>query len=71
MAADPKAGEVESGGLINMRSAGKADRSGVMMFRKVRPYQQSTKEIVQYPRAVPPGTTTLPIDRDEGPTAIR
>ena len=33
-------------------------------FEMVRPYQQSTKEVVQYQRAVPPGTTTLPIDRD-------
>jgi len=62
--ADPNVGEVESGGLTDTRSAMKADRNGVMMFRKVRPYQQSTKEIVQYQGAVPPGTATLSIDRD-------
>jgi len=56
--------EVHGGGLVNRRSAGKADGNGVMMFRKVGPYQQSTKEIVQYQRVVPPGTTTLPTNRD-------
>jgi len=51
-------------GLTDTRSARKADGNGVTMFRKVRPYQQGTKEIVQYQSAVPPGTATLPIDRD-------
>jgi len=62
--ADPNVGEGGGGGLTDTRSARKADRNGVMMFRNVRPYQQSRKEIVQYQRAVPPGTATLPIDRD-------
>jgi len=62
--ADPNVGEAESGGLTDTRSTRKADGNGVTMFRKVRPYQQSTKEIVQYQKAVPPGTATLPIDRD-------
>jgi len=57
-------GEGEGGGLADTRSLRKADRNGVTMFRKVRPYQQSTKEIVQYQRAVPLGTATLLIDRD-------
>jgi len=61
---DPNVGEAEGGGLTDMRSARKADGSGVTMFRKVRLYQQSTKETVQYQRAVPPGTATLPINRD-------
>ena len=64
MLADPKVEEGEGGGLADTRSARKPDRNGVTMFRKVRPYQQSTKEIVQYQRAVPPRTATLPIDRD-------
>ena len=55
-------------GLTDTRSARKADGNRVTMFRKVRPYQQSTEEVVQYQRAVPPGTATLPIDRDEKPT---
>jgi len=62
--ADPNIGEGEGGGLTDTRSARKADGSRVKMFRKVRPYQKSTKETVQYQRAVPPGTTTLSIDRD-------
>jgi len=62
--ADPNVREAEGGGLTHMRSTRKANGSGVTMFRKVRPYQQSTKEIVQYQRAVPRGTTTLPINRD-------
>jgi len=62
--ADPNVGEGEGGGVTDTRSARKANRSGVTMFRKVQPYRQSTKEIVQYQRAVPPGTTTLSIDRD-------
>jgi len=44
--ADPNVGEVEGGGLTDTRSTRKADGSGVTMFRKVRPYQQSTKETV-------------------------
>jgi len=62
--ADPKVGEGEGGGLANTRRTRKADGNGVTMFRKVRPYQQSTKETVQYQRAVPPGTATVPIDQD-------
>jgi len=62
--ADPNVREAEGGRLADTRSARKPDRNGVIVFRKVRPYQQSTKEIVQYQRAVPPGTATLPIDRD-------
>ena len=62
--ADPNVGEGEGGGLADTRSTRKADRNGVTMFRKVRPNQQSTKEIVQYPRAVPLATATLAIDRD-------
>jgi len=62
--ADANVGEAEGGGLTDTRSARKADGNGVTMFRKVRPYQQSTNEIVQYQRAVPPETATLPIDRD-------
>jgi len=57
-------GRGEGGGLTDTRSARKADGNGITMFRKVRPYQQSTKETVQYQRAVPPGTATLSIDRD-------
>jgi len=57
--ADPNIGKGEGGGLANTRSVRKADGNGVKMFRKVRPYQQSTKEIVRYQRAVPPGTTTF------------
>ena len=64
MPADPNIGDEDGGGLTDTRSARKADRSGVTMFRKVRLYQQSTKEIVQYQRAVPHGTTTSLIDRD-------
>ena len=63
MPADSNVGEVEGGGLADTRSTRKPDRNGVTMFRKVRPYEQSTKEIEQYQRAVPPGTATLPIDR--------
>jgi len=62
--ADPNIREGEGGGLNDTRSTRKADGNGVTMFRKVRPYQQSTQETVQYQRAVPPGTATLPIDRD-------
>jgi len=62
--ADTNVGEVEGGRLTDTRSARKADGSGVTMFRKNRPYQQSTKEKVQYQRAVPPEATTLSIDRD-------
>jgi len=62
--ADPNVGEEEGGGLTDTRSTRKADGSGVTMFRKNRPYQQSTKETVQYQRAVPPVATTLSIDRD-------
>jgi len=62
--ADPKVGEREGGGQTDTRSARKADGNCVTMFRKVRPYQQSTKETVQYQRVVPPGTATLPINRD-------
>jgi len=66
--ADPNVGEGEGGGLTDTRSARKADGNGVTMFQKVRRYQQSTKEVVQYQRAVPPGTATLSIDRDKKPT---
>ena len=62
--ADPDVGKGEGAGLTDARSTRKADGNGVTMFRKVRPYQQSTKEIVQYQRAVPLGTATLLIDRD-------
>ena len=48
MLADLNVGDGEGGGLADTRSARKADGNGVTMFRKVRPYQQSTKEIVQY-----------------------
>ena len=64
MPADPNVGEEEGRSLADTRSARKADGNGVTIVRKVRPYQQSTKEVVQYQRAVPPGTATLPIDRD-------
>ena len=64
MRADPNVGEGKGGGLADTRSARNADRNSDTMFQKVGPYQQSTKEIVQYQRAVPPGTATLPIDRD-------
>jgi len=56
--------KAEGGELTDTRSAREADGNGVTMFRKVRPYQQSTKETVQYQRAVPPGTATLSIDRN-------
>jgi len=62
--ADPNVGEGVGGRLTDTRSTRKADGSGVTMFCKNRPYQQSTKETVQYQRAVPPGSTTLSIDRD-------
>jgi len=62
--ANPNVGKVEGGGLTNTRSTRKADGGGVTTFRKNRPYQQSTKEAVQYQRAVPPVATTLSIDRD-------
>jgi len=62
--ADSNVREGEGRGPTDTRSTRKADGSGVTMFRRVQPYQQSTKVIVQYQRAVPPGTTTLPIDRD-------
>ena len=62
--ADPNVGEWEGGGLTDSRSTRKADGSRVRMCRKVRQYPQSTKEIVQYQRAVPPGTTTLSIEQD-------
>jgi len=64
MPADPNVGEGEGRGLTDTRSTRKADGSGVTIFRTVRLYQQSTKKIVQYQRAVPLGTTTLSIDRD-------
>jgi len=62
--ADPNVGEGEGGRLTDTRSTRKADGSGVTMFRINRPCQQSTKETVQYQRAVPPVATTLSIDRD-------
>jgi len=62
--ADPRVGEGEGEGLADTRSARKTDGNGFTMFRKVRPYKHSTKEIVQYQRAVPPGTATLPINQD-------
>jgi len=62
--ADPNVGEGEGGRLTDTRSMRKADGSGVTTFRKNRPYQQSTKETVQYQRAVPPVATTLSIDQD-------
>jgi len=62
--ADPNVGEGVGGGLADTRSVRKADGNGVTMFRKVRPYQQSTKEIAQHQRAMPAGTATLPIERD-------
>jgi len=62
--ADPNVREGGGGGLTDTRSTRMADGNGVTMFRKVRPYYQSTKETVQYQRAVPQGTATLPIDRD-------
>jgi len=62
--ADPNVRKGGGGGLTDARSTRKADGNGVTMFRKVPPYQQSTEEVVQYQRAVPPGTATLPIDRD-------
>ena len=64
MPANPVVGKGKGGGLTNTRSARKADGNGVTMFQKVRPYQQRTKEIVQYQRAGPPGIATLRIDRD-------
>jgi len=64
MPADPTVGEGGGGGLTDTRRARRADGNGVTMFRKVRPYQQSTEEIVQYQREVLPGTATLSIDRD-------
>jgi len=60
--ADPNGREVKGGGLTNTRSAGKANRHCVTILQKVRPYRQSTKEIVHYQRGVPSGTTTLLID---------
>ena len=68
MPADPKVGEGEGRGLTDRRSTRKVDGTGVTMFRKVRPYQQSTKVTVQYKRAVPPVATTLSIDLDQRPT---
>ena len=64
MPADPKFRKGGGGGLTETRSARKADGNGVTMFRKVHPYLHSTKEKVQYQRAVPLGTATLSIDRD-------
>jgi len=61
---DPNLGEGEGGRLADTRSTRKADGSGVMMFRKNRLYQQSTKETVQYHRAVPPVATILSMDRE-------
>jgi len=55
VSANTDIGKMEDGGQADTRSAGKADENRVMMFQKVRPYQQSTKEIVQYQRAVPLG----------------
>jgi len=60
----PHVGEAEGGGLTDARSARKADGNGVTIFRKVQPYHQSTKEVVQYQRAVRQGTATLQIDQD-------
>jgi len=60
----PKVREGGGGGLTDTRGARKGDGNGVTVFGKVRPDQQSTKEIVQYQRAVPPGTATLPMDGD-------
>jgi len=51
-------------GLTDTRCARRADGSGVTMFRKVRPYQQSIQEIVQYQTAAVQWTTTLRINRD-------
>jgi len=62
--ADQNVGEGKGGGLPDTRSTRKDDRSGVTKFQQVRTYQQSTKEIVEYQRALPPGTTTLPSNRD-------
>jgi len=62
--ADPNVGKGEAGRLTDTRSTWKADGSGVTTFCKNRPYQQSTKETVQYQRAVPQVATTLSIDRD-------
>jgi len=59
--ANPNIRAKEGGGLTDMRSTRRADRSEVTMFRKVTPYQQSSKKIVQYLGAVPPETTALPI----------
>jgi len=60
--ADPNVGEVEGGGLTDTRSGEKADANGVTMSGKVPRYQQSIKEIARYQRAMPLGTTSLPID---------
>jgi len=46
--ADPNIGEKKGGGLTDTRGRKRPDRSKVKMFQKVQPYQQSTKEIVQY-----------------------
>jgi len=62
--ADPNLREGKGGGLTDTSSVRKADGNGVTMFQKVGPYQQSTKETVQYQSVVPPGTATLPINRD-------
>jgi len=48
VSAVPNLGEVEGGGLTDMRSAGKDNGCQVTIFRKVRPYHQSKMEIVQY-----------------------
>ena len=64
MPADSDVGEEEGQGPTDTRCAKRADGNEVTMFRKVRLYQQRTKEIVQYQRAVPPGTTTLQITED-------
>ena len=62
--ADSNIGEGEGRGLTDTRSMRKADGSGIMMLHQVRLYQQSTKVIVQYQRAMLPGTTALSIDQD-------
>jgi len=62
--ANPNVSKKGGEGLTDTRSARKADGSRVMMFRKVRPYQQSTREIVQYQRVVLLETPTLLINQD-------
>ena len=64
MIANLEVGEKEREGLIDMAGMRRGNRSEVTMFQKVLPYQQSIKDIVQYQRLVPLGTTTLPLTRD-------